>query len=80
MQADFMNMPIPDATFDAAYAIEATCHAPDAVCLAHLFSCIISLLISFQKKKNLKRDTIPHSTSNLDRILFKFVIRITSPA
>lgn len=51
MQADFMNMPIPDATFDAAYAIEATCHAPDAVCLAHLFSCIISLLISFQKKK-----------------------------
>lgn len=80
MQADFMNMPIPDATFDAAYAIEATCHAPDAVCLAHLFSCIISLLISFQKKKNLKRDTISHIISNLDKILFKFVIRITSPA
>ncbi|EEE60146.1 hypothetical protein OsJ_13040 [Oryza sativa Japonica Group] len=31
VKADFMNMPIPDATFDAAYAIEATCHAPDAV-------------------------------------------------
>jgi len=27
-----MKMPIPDNTFDAVYAIEATCHAPDAVC------------------------------------------------
>jgi len=26
-----MNMPFPDNTFDAAYAIEATIHAPDAV-------------------------------------------------
>uniref|UniRef100_A0A0A9HQ26 SAM-dependent methyltransferase Erg6/SMT-type domain-containing protein n=1 Tax=Arundo donax TaxID=35708 RepID=A0A0A9HQ26_ARUDO len=25
-----MNMPIPDNTFDAAYALQATCHAPDA--------------------------------------------------
>ena len=32
MQADFMKMPFPDNTFDAVYAIEATCHAPDAVC------------------------------------------------
>lgn len=32
MQADFMKMPFPDSTFDAVYAIEATCHAPDAVC------------------------------------------------
>lgn len=31
MQADFMNMPFPDNAFDAIYAIEATCHAPDAV-------------------------------------------------
>jgi len=30
-------MPIADNTFDAAYAIEATCHAPDAVCLASYF-------------------------------------------
>ncbi|KAK4743857.1 hypothetical protein SAY87_010169 [Trapa incisa] len=29
VKADFMNMPFPDCTFDAAYAIEATCHAPD---------------------------------------------------
>ena len=32
MQADFMKMPFSDNTFDAVYAIEATCHAPDAVC------------------------------------------------
>jgi len=28
-KADFMAMPFEDASFDAAYAIEATCHAPD---------------------------------------------------
>lgn len=33
MQGDFMNMPIPDCTFDAAYALDATCHASDAVCI-----------------------------------------------
>ncbi|KAF3330161.1 hypothetical protein FCM35_KLT05492 [Carex littledalei] len=31
VKADFMNMPFPDNTYDAVYAIEATCHAPDAV-------------------------------------------------
>ncbi|KAI8556483.1 hypothetical protein RHMOL_Rhmol05G0256400 [Rhododendron molle] len=31
IKADFMKMPFPDNSFDAAYAIEATCHAPDAV-------------------------------------------------
>uniref|UniRef100_A0A2R2UK37 Methyltransferase n=1 Tax=Paris polyphylla TaxID=49666 RepID=A0A2R2UK37_PARPY len=31
VKADFMNMPLPDNTFDAIYAIEATCHAPDAL-------------------------------------------------
>ena len=28
VEGDFMAMPFPDATFDAAYAIEATVHAP----------------------------------------------------
>jgi len=28
-KADFMNLPMQDETFDGAYAIEATCHAPD---------------------------------------------------
>jgi len=28
-QADFMNLPVADNSFDAAYQIEATCHAPD---------------------------------------------------
>lgn len=32
MQGDFMKMSFPDNTYDAVYAIEATCHAPDAVC------------------------------------------------
>ncbi len=31
VKADFMQMPFSDNTFDAIYAIEATCHAPDAV-------------------------------------------------
>jgi len=29
IQADFMKMPFPDNHFDAVYAIESTCHAPD---------------------------------------------------
>nr|AGT17353.1 sterol methyltransferase [Saccharum hybrid cultivar R570] len=31
VKADFMKMPFDDNTFDAVYAIEATCHAPDPV-------------------------------------------------
>jgi sterol 24-C-methyltransferase len=31
VQGDFMNMPFTEQQFDAAYAIEATCHAPDRV-------------------------------------------------
>lgn len=33
LKADFMNLPVEDASFDAIYAIEATCHAPDKVSL-----------------------------------------------
>jgi len=29
VEADFMDMPFEDGTFDAVYAFEATCHAPD---------------------------------------------------
>ncbi len=29
LKADFMNLPVEPGSFDAAYAIEATCHAPD---------------------------------------------------
>ncbi|RWR82806.1 cycloartenol-C-24-methyltransferase isoform X3 [Cinnamomum micranthum f. kanehirae] len=31
VKADFMKTPFTDNTFDAIYAIEATCHAPDAL-------------------------------------------------
>jgi len=31
LQTDFMKVPLPNNTFDAIYAIEATCHAPDKV-------------------------------------------------
>ncbi|ERN00850.1 cycloartenol-C-24-methyltransferase 1 isoform X2 [Amborella trichopoda] len=31
VKADFMKMGFPDNAFDAVYAIEATCHAPNAV-------------------------------------------------
>ncbi|KAM5552211.1 cycloartenol-C-24-methyltransferase [Rosa sericea] len=30
VKADFMKIPFPENSFDAVYAIEATCHAPDA--------------------------------------------------
>lgn len=30
-KGDFMNLGVPDRFYDAAYAIEATCHAPDKV-------------------------------------------------
>lgn len=29
LQADFLHIPVENASYDAAYAIEATCHAPD---------------------------------------------------
>uniref|UniRef100_A0A2P2LHM7 Cycloartenol-C-24-methyltransferase n=1 Tax=Rhizophora mucronata TaxID=61149 RepID=A0A2P2LHM7_RHIMU len=38
VKADFMKMPFPENSFDAVYAIEATCHAPDAVHLLISFS------------------------------------------
>jgi len=31
IKGDFMNIPVEPESFDAAYAIEATCHAPDRV-------------------------------------------------
>ncbi|XP_031092393.1 cycloartenol-C-24-methyltransferase 1-like [Ipomoea triloba] len=31
VKADFMKMPFPDNSFDAVYALQATCHAPDIV-------------------------------------------------
>ncbi|KAL8109659.1 cycloartenol-C-24-methyltransferase [Apium graveolens] len=38
VKGDFMKMPFPDNSFDAVYAIEATCHAPDAVgCYKEIF-------------------------------------------
>ncbi|KAK7341122.1 hypothetical protein VNO80_24047 [Phaseolus coccineus] len=38
VKADFMKMPFTDNSFDAVYAIEATCHAPDAYgCYKEIF-------------------------------------------
>lgn len=31
VKGDFMQLPMPDKSYDAAYAFEATCHAPDKV-------------------------------------------------
>lgn len=33
LETDFMNVPRPDGSFDAIYAFEATCHAPDKTAL-----------------------------------------------
>ena len=38
VKGDFMNLPFPANSFDGAYAIEATCHAPDRTgCFAQIF-------------------------------------------
>jgi len=38
VKGDFMALPFAPATFDASYAIEATCHAPDrTACFAQVF-------------------------------------------
>ena len=33
LQADFMDVPLPDGHFDAAYSFDAICHAPDTAML-----------------------------------------------
>jgi hypothetical protein len=40
VQADFMKMSFADNTFDAVYAIEATCHAPDPVNISKHLYCL----------------------------------------
>jgi len=41
VQSDFMNLPFKEGSFDAAYAIEATCHAPDKVgCFSQMFKAL----------------------------------------
>jgi sterol 24-C-methyltransferase len=41
VHGDFMNLPFPQNTFDHAYAIEATCHAPDRTgCYQQVFNSI----------------------------------------
>eukprot|EP00929_Paragymnodinium_shiwhaense_P053644 TRINITY_DN2686_c0_g1_i1.p1 TRINITY_DN2686_c0_g1~~TRINITY_DN2686_c0_g1_i1.p1 ORF type:complete len:379 (+),score=95.97 TRINITY_DN2686_c0_g1_i1:145-1281(+) len=38
VQGDFMQLPFAENSFDAAYAIEATCHAPDRVkCFSEIY-------------------------------------------
>ena len=38
VKGDFMNLPFAANSFDAVYAIEATCHAPDRTgCFAQVF-------------------------------------------
>ena len=38
MQGDFTKQPFEPSSFDAAYAIEATCHAPDRVdCYSEIY-------------------------------------------
>lgn len=41
VQSDFMTLPFADGSHDHAYAIEATCHAPDPVaCYKEIMRCI----------------------------------------
>lgn len=41
VQSDFMKLPFSDGSYDHAYAIEATCHAPDAAaCYREIARCI----------------------------------------
>ena len=47
-----MKMPFEEDTFDAIYAIEATCHAPDAVLFLFKFA-LLSISSSFYFYSNL---------------------------
>lgn len=41
VQGDFQNLPFENGTFDAAFAIEATCHSPDRVrCFQEIARCL----------------------------------------
>lgn len=40
VQGDFMALPFPDESFDGAYAIEATCHAPDRTKVGRWVWCV----------------------------------------
>jgi len=41
IKCDFMNLKVEPSTFDAAYAMEATCHAPDRVgCYRQVFNAL----------------------------------------
>lgn len=43
MEGDFMKLPFEEKSFDGAYAIEATCHAPDRVkCYSEVFKTLKS--------------------------------------
>lgn len=46
VQADFMKLPFPENSFDAVYAIEATCHAPDAVSQFFFPTLLVSSILS----------------------------------
>ena len=40
-KADFMKLPFEEGAYDHAYAIEATCHAPDATaCYKEILRCL----------------------------------------
>lgn len=40
-QGDFQNLPWADATFDCAFAVEATCHSPDKTrCFSEVLRCL----------------------------------------
>ena len=47
VKADFMQLPHRDAAFDAAYTIEASCHAPDRVALFREISRVLKPGASF---------------------------------
>lgn len=41
VKCDFMNIALPDGSYDAAYAIEATCHSPNKVgVFSEIFRCL----------------------------------------
>ena len=56
VQADFMKIPFPENTFDAVYAIEATCHAPDAVSSLLFFWRGALITYQYQKQTLLNPD------------------------
>lgn len=61
-----MKMPFADNTYDAVYAVEATCHAPDVVCALKIYSTRFKILSAFA--------LLFATYSGISRLTWRFIV------